>query len=56
MIHVIDKVLLPRTAKVAQELPATGGSTQNATYMVVLAVLGLLLAGATVRRAFERSA
>lgn len=37
-------------------LPVTGGMTPSTTFMVVLAVLGLLLAGAFATRASQRNA
>jgi len=50
VIHVIDSVLLPTPAEAPQQLPETGGLAGSSTYAALLAVLGLLLAGAFVTR------
>lgn len=56
VIHVIDAVILPASPEAPDELPVTGAAANNATFIALLAVLGLLLMGTFVTRAGQRSA
>lgn len=56
VIHVIDAVILPPSDEAPEMLPVTGGASSNATYMVLVAVLGMLLMGAYVTRSSQSGA
>ncbi len=56
VIHVIDAVILPPSDEAPEMLPVTGGAAGNATYMALIAVLGLLLVGAYVTRSSQSGA
>ncbi len=56
VIHVIDAVILPPSDEAPEMLPVTGGAASNATYMALIAVLGLLLVGAYVTRSGQSGA
>lgn len=56
VIHVIDSVILPPSPEAPDGLPETGGAMQGSTFMIVMAVLGLLLVGAYFTRASQNQA